>query len=522
MRKIYFILIILVLGVVGMAYLYFSNLNRESSASDNSLNAVSASAPIIFAFENDKSFYEILGGQQITDNILGEEKSKLLSGLRENIIKNNNINHFIDGEKIIIGFLPREKSNNIDFVVATQTKMGKVDPALFTKLNIPIKKEGDFYEVAFGDSVKLYLSINQKSILFSNSLTVLNKTANVDKAQKNNFANYIKQNIQVNKNTLANVYIDYSKLPSILKNILNTNLSGELGIFNKQDTYASLSYNFGSDKLLLNGYTDIQDTQSYYKLFIDQKEQKINIDQFFPEQTANYTLFNIDNYTNWYLGLKNWQKDKKEDKKIEQQHKAINENYRIDISQTFPQYFHKQLAVLQLKSGEKLGIIEIKNGDKLGQLLLDLSTEYATNIRIFKEKNLLYSFFGEPFKKFERPFYTIIDNHFVVANYASSIQVFLNAYKNDHLLVSTDSYTHFKDQTSSAATIAFYINNKNSNYIFGRNLKPPYYKQYRAENGVKNYNAFGYQLSAENGRFMSNILLLKDQTKVDTDSLQKL
>src|SRR5690606_37687143 len=137
--------------------------------------------------------------------------------------------------------------------------------------------------------------------------------------------------------------------------------------------------------------------------------------------------------------------------------------------------------------------------------------------RIFKETNLLYNFFGEPFKKFERPFYTIIDNHFVVANYASTIQVFLNSYKNNQLLISTDSYIHYKDQTSNTATIAFYINHKNSNDIFGRNLKMPYYKQYKSKTGVKDYNAFGYQLSADNGKFMSNILLLKNQTKISLD-----
>lgn len=519
MRKIYILLVLLMLGVAGMSYLYFSNLNKEASASDNSLNIVSASAPVIFTFENDKSFYEILNGQDITNNILGEEKSKLLSTLREKIIQNNNVNNFIDGEKIVIGFLPRDK-NKVDFVMATQTKAAKLDLALFTKLNISLKKEGNFHELNFGDSTKLYLALNQQSILISNSLIALEKVTNVDKSQKNNFAAYIKQNIRVNKNTLANVYIDYSKLPSLLKNILNSNLTGELSIFNKQDTYASLSYNFGSDKLLLNGYTDIQSSQNYFKLFVDQKEQKIIIDQLFPEQTANYTIFTIEDYKKWSDDLKILQKERKEDVKIAQQHKSINEKYRIDIAQTFPQYFNKQLAVLQLKSGEKMGIIEIKNGDKLGQLLLDLSSEYAADIRIFKETNLLNSFFGEPFKKFERPFYTIIDNHFVMANYASTIQVFLNSYKNNQLLASTDGYSHFKDQTSNAATIAFYINNKNSNDIFGKNLKAPYYKQYKSQSGVKDYNAFGYQLSADNGKFMSNILLLKNQTKIEIDSLK--
>ncbi|WAC40890.1 hypothetical protein [Pedobacter sp. SL55] len=519
MRKIYILLVLLTLGVSGMAYLYFSNLNKESSATDNSLNVVSAAAPIIFTFDSDKSFYEILSGQQITDHIVGEEKSKLLSVLREKLLNNNSVNQLIEGEKIVLGFLPGEH-NKVDFVMATQTKKAQLDLSLFNKLNLSLQKQGNFHELKFGDSATFYLAINQKSVLISNSPNALNQITHTDKTKKNTFAEYIRQNIRVNKNTLANIYIDYAKLPLLLKNILNSNLTGELSIFNKQQAYASLSYNFGSDKLLLNGYTDIQNQQNYFNLFVNQKEQKTSIDQLFPEQTANYTVLAINDYQKWAGTLKELQKELKEDTKITQQEKAISEQYRIDINQTFPQYFNKQLAVLQLKSGEKMGLIEIKNGDKLGQLLLDLSSEYAPDIRIFKEPNLLANFFGEPFKKFERPFYTIIDNHFVVANYASTIQVFLNSYKNNRLLANTDDYINFKDQTSSTATIAFYINNKNSNDIFGRNLKPAYYKQYKSAKGVKDYNSFGYQLSADNGKFMSNIILLKKQTKVELDSLK--
>jgi len=131
----------------------------------------------------------------------------------------------------------------------------------------------------------------------------------------------------------------------------------------------------------------------------------------------------------------------------------------------------------------------------------------------------LYYFFGEPFKKFARPFYTIIDNYFVIANNASSIQVFLNSYRNNKLLVNNVAYMQFKDQISSSATLSIYVNHKNSNDIFGRNLRAPYYKQYKSEDGLKLYNAFGYQLSSDNGRFLSNVLILKQQKEMKLDSL---
>ncbi|MGE6219686.1 hypothetical protein ACQKCH_07645 [Nubsella zeaxanthinifaciens] len=518
MRKIYITLALLILGVAGMAYLYFSNLMKDSNNNDHALYTVVNSAPVIFTFENDKGFYDILSKQEVTTELLGTEKSQLLKTLKSAIVDNSGINNWIEGKKVILGFLPGQ-NNTVDFAIAVQLQNMDVNEASLKNLKAEIKKEGNYYELKFGDTATCYLSLKNQAIFISNSkqgITQINAAKNTE----SDFADYIKKNSRFAKNTLANIYVNYGQLPSLLKNILNSTLTGELSLFNKQNAYAALSYNFGSDKLLLNGYTEVNSETNFFKLFADQKEQKVSIDQCFPEQTANYTLFTIEDYEKWSKALKNLQKENKEEDKINKQHQEINEQYRIKIEQSFPVYFNKQLAVLQLKTGEKIGVVDIKNGDKLEQFLLDLSTEYAPEIRIFKEPHLLGNFFGEPFKKFERPFFTIIDNHFVVANYASTLQVFLNSYRGNKLLVSTNDYTYFKDQISSSATIAFYINRDNSSDIFSKNLRAPYYKQYQSKNGVKDYNAFGYQLSADNGKFLSNVLLLKNQTTNTIDSLK--
>lgn len=518
MRKIIIILTVLTIGVVAMAYLYFSNLNKENGASDNSLNLISAASGVVFTFEHDKSFYDILSSQTIIEEILGEHKTKELQSLRSYLSANPNIDNLIKGEKVYIGFVAGEK-NSIDYVIATQTKISTANLAkIFTDKVFKMGEKAGYYQLSLADSTICFVSMRDKTILLANSLTALEKI-DVTNDKQNEFASYIKENSRLNKNTLANVYLNYNKLPLLLKNILNSNLTGELSVFNKQDAYASFSYNFGSDQLLLNGYTEINDSKSYYALFANQPDQPISVDQLLPEKTANYTLFAMNDYESWQKRLATWHREHKTDEQIAKLFKVLDDKYRIDIAQNFPVYFQKQFAVFQLNSGEKLGIIKMKDGDKLAQLLLDLSTEYAPEIRIFNESGLLYSFFGDPFLKFERPFYTIIDNHLVVANYASSLQFFLNSYRNNQLLTGTTEYARFKDQITNTATICFYVNNKNSNSIFRKNLRTPYYKQAISNVGFKNYNSFAYQLSAENGKFLSNLLLLKTQKQVQLDSL---
>ncbi len=501
-----------------MAYLYFSNLNKGTDANDNSLNLITANSGVVFTFDNEKSFYDILGGQAILDEILGEKKSNLLQSLRKNLVETPEVSKILKGQKVYIGFVAGP-NNTIDFIIATQANATDLNfEKLVESKGLQLQTNENHYKLNFSDSSAFYIALKEKSIVLSNSSVAIKKLSNGNE-QPNKFASYVKENSKFIKNTLANVYLDYNQLPKLLKNVLNTNLTGELAVLDKQNSYAALSYNFASDQLLLNGSTVVEDPNSYYALFQNQPEQPITVDQLLPEQTANYTLFAMNDYQSWAIQLSNWHRIHKKDKEIEREFKVLDDKYRIDIVRTFPTYFQKQFAVFQLNSGEKMGIIKIKNGDKLAQLLLDMSTEYAPDIRIFNENGLLFSFFGEPFRKFERPFYTIIDNHLVVANYASSLQVFLNSYRKNTLLSGTADYTHFKDQISNAATICIYINNDNSTPIFGRNLKAPFYKQVISKNGLKGYNAFAYQLSADNGKFMSNLLLLKIQKPIELDSL---
>ncbi|MBB2145253.1 hypothetical protein GM921_07145 [Pedobacter sp. LMG 31464] len=523
MKRIYITLGVLLLGMIAMAYLYFSNLNTETNAGDLSLNAVASNSSIVFSFENDKSFYEILSGQELFQHILGESKAKSFKSLRENLISQPEINKAIDGQKVYVGVLAGE-GNQVDYLISAQLKPSSEPQKIVVALNsqkAKINKIGDIYQLTFVDSTTCFLGIKDLLVVISNTPKVIQNILKEQRSTDPTFANYIKSNSRFNKNTLANLYINFNKVPFLLKNILNSNINGELNIFNKQNSFAALSYNFSREKLLFNGNTDVNDLNSYYKLFTTVPEQKIVIDNILPQKTANYTIYTINDYKSWFENLTAWFAKRKTSENVPKNIKAINQKYRLDLNEIFPKYFKNQFVTFQLGSGEKFGAIALVNGEKVSQLLLDLSADYAPDVKIFKESNIPYSFFGDPFKKFERPFYTIIDNYMVMANNASSIQVFLSRYKNNELLIHDENYTDFRDQLSSSATISFYVNNKNSADIFGRNLKSPYFKQYQSKTGFKEFDAFCYQLSGDNGKFLSNLLLYKEPEKsLKTDSLQ--
>lgn len=519
MRRIIITMGILLIAMIAMAYLYFSNLNKRSEANDLSLNVISANAGLIFCFDHDKRFYEILSGQDLFQRVLGETKSYQLASIRKQILEKPELTELLGQQKIYIGLLPG-KNNQIDYLICTQLKQSiNLQQFLANHLPKDIKTTQlkDVVKLRFSDSTVVYMGIEDKLVVLSDASEQIQKIIGTAQHKASNFANYIKENIGLTKNSLASVYLNFEVLPSLLKNTLNSSMSGELSVFNQKGTYATLNYNFSSEKLLFNGTTKLGNGVNYYTLFDHMPDQKIVINNLLPKTTANYTIYAVSDYKNWFIDLSKWLGKQRGNERILKNEEMISKKYGLDLKQIFPVYFKNQFVTFQLASGEKFGGITLSNGDKVGQLLLDLSAEYAPDIRIFRESGIPYTYFGEPFKKFDIPYYTIIDNYLVMSNNASSIQVFLNSYRNNSLLINDKDYQYFNDQLS-AATISFYINNKNSNTIFGRNLKMPFFKYYRANNGLGKFEAFSYQLSGDKGKFLSNILMAKKQEKVVVDN----
>lgn len=519
MKKLIIVLVALLAGISVMSYLYFSALNRENSANDLSLNVIATKSPIIFSFDNDKSFYEILAGQDLLGHLLGEEKYTQFKSLKENLAQQAGIAQLLNGQKIYIGMVAG-KGNAIDFLISTQLKETTSLTQILGKdvgTKMTISPEKDAFKLSFSDSSQVYISIKDKLVLLSNNLETLQKTNQESQNTATGFTAYIKNNSRLLKSSLANVYINFKTLPLFLKNILNTNLNGELAIFNQQDAYAALSYNYSTEKLLFYGNTTFSNPKSYYKLFENFSDLPLSINTILPEKTANYTIYAVANYAEWYKGWHELLDLRKEVDKVDKNIAKVHQQYGLDLAQVLPKYFKNEFATYQLSTGEKFGAIALTNGEKVGQLLLDLSRDYAPEIKIFKEADLLYAYFGDPFKKFEKPFYTIKDNYLVIANHASSIQTFLNDYKNNSLLINNLAYQQLNSQLS-AATISFYVGNKNSTTIFSRNLRNPYYKQYRSKTGFSDFSAFSYQLTGDKDKFLSNLLLYK-QPVIKPDTL---
>lgn len=326
---------------------------------------------------------------------------------------------------------------------------------------------------------------------------------------------YIQSNNKLSKNSVGNLYIDFNKIPALLKSILPGALNGSLSIFIHQDSFSALNYNFSRERVFFNGTSRLNDKNNYLYLFANLAPQKNTIDNLLPDHTASFKLYAIPDYKTWRNSLKEWFRAHKENGKVEKIIKKTNTENHLNAEEIFPLYFKNQLITFQLKSSEELAAINLTNGDRVNQLLLDISENDDQDIKLMKIPGLLYCYFGEPFKKFNKPYYTIIDNYLVVSNQPGALREFLNSYRNNHLLINSPDYINLYSQISNQASITFYVNHKNAGGLIKKTVYTPFYNHSVAKQGLGEFSSFLYQLNGDKGNFQTNLLLntLPDSTE---------
>lgn len=509
MRKILVLLIALITGVAFLTFLYFSKLNNENNIKDLALQSATNNAAILVAFQNDKGFYQIIEGQDLIQQVLGNEKMALLRSLKDNIINDNILNNYFSDQQIYLSILPDE-DKKLNFLITVQLQEDKNYHQFFNYLKsrkAVSKRTNQLFTINFSKDITFFVGVQDQVLTISTSRKLIDNAA--VRLDKNPFTEYIKDNSLLNKNVLANLYINFNQAPLLLKNILAGKMNGELGLFEKQNSFASLNYNFSKEKILFNGNTELKASDNYLKLFEHIPAQTISITNLLPDNTANYSLYAYDNYKDWLQKLIAWQLNKEETTKVDALVKSVKNEFRVDLNSIFQPYVKNQFISFQLSTSEKLGAVALSNGEKVKQLLIDVSTDYSDEIKIFKSTDILYAFFGAPFKKFRRPYYTIIDNNLVFANNASTVQAFLSSYKDNRLLIELPQYQDALNQLSTTSNVSYYINIKNSAEIFRGNVLAPFYKHVRADSGLKNFDTFYYQMSADKNKFITNVLLNK-------------
>jgi hypothetical protein len=290
-----------------------------------------------------------------------------------------------------------------------------------------------------------------------------------------------------------------------LSNFFKNKLQGNFLMLNNFNAIATLNMNFKSDALMFNGITQTDTSkQNYINLFLKQKAVRNPIKRLVPDNTANYIAYGVSNYATFHRDLKRLLATRKELDKLNETLSRIRNENGIDPERDIKQYWANEFITFQLSTQEKFGAIELINGRQMRFFMDLLSSEYSEDIRHLNYPGLLYYYFGEAFRQFNKPFYTIVDNQMIVSNSPTSLRRYLSRY-NRKLLYSTDMFMSFDQLLADRSNISVFVHIRNSGSNISSTLKPAYANIFKGKNyGLKDFYGLSFQWTGETDHFFTN------------------
>jgi len=529
MKKIITLILFLLLTVGGFTWFYFKSLKFTNGNSEKILRIIPTEAAFIFEYKNEASYYQIFKNFTLYKDILGNNCYNQLNNLETVFINNPLLGSALENSNLYFS-LHKTTLNNAGFLVfahLNQTFLNNNTSDDFIKLVFKNKKiinkkisKAVVYTIEIKNA-PFYFFIYQNILVASFDTMLLQRAIKYTDENIRTKIPVFESQTQRNKNAIANLYVNFAKLPDFLNNFSkykNPDLTAHLKNFK---AYASLNINYQSDAFMFSGITTTDTLQlQYANIFLSQQPGKLTLNEIVPLNASSYTSFYVSDMRLFQSKLKQMFKQQNVLTKLKTQLNTIAKKHSVPIEKEFLKVLGNEFGQVQLASGDKIGLASTTNSQRLTFLLSTISTPVTNKIAKFDDSNFLYYFFGEPFKSFGRPYFAIVSNYLVVANSASALNNFLIQYQQQQLISATAKYTNFEQYLSNKGNIFYFLHTKNSKTIFKSFLSENAYNNFKSDN-FKFDNIYGLsiQFSADKNKFYTNLYMNRLNPKSNVSTL---
>ena len=145
--------------------------------------------------------------------------------------------------------------------------------------------------------------------------------------------------------------------------------------------------------------------------------------------------------------------------------------------------------------------------------MLNISNMVTDKIGQFKFDKIPFFLLGDAFSILKHPYFMIVDNYLVLATSQNELTSYYDTYFNRKFLSKMDQYNQFDDLQAERSNVAFFINFKNVQPIFKRDMNDGFYGAFESNNpGWKNFYGASYQLAASDKNFYTNFCMRLNNT----------
>lgn len=277
---------------------------------------------------------------------------------------------------------------------------------------------------------------------------------------------------------LVRVFINYARLPQFLNIYLGTG-NEYIDMFSNSMDFAGLYFNTDHKRMGVKGYTLRKDTADpYIMALLNSGKHRMKAHEILSGRTALYTNIGFSNPVTFVKELENALAihDPQWCESYRSSRKKIESLFDISLEENFLSWMSGEFAITQSEPGLlghdpelilAIGAKSIKDARK-NMEFIEKKIRRRTPLRIktvdykgfeinyVEMKGFFRLFFGGLFDKFEKPYYTYVDDYVVFSNKASSLLSFVEDYDQKNLLKDNPGFKNAFSYLNSSSTVFLY------------------------------------------------------------------
>lgn len=422
-----------------------------------------------------KSFEEITKSVETLDSIVKGNKVLLsLVGKRDMLISIHKT-RTSDWDFLII--LDMQKASKIDLLkdqIETVLTMAgnSVTNRNYNGINILEMRDPDTRAILYTAFVDNHFVASYTSKLVEAAIDSRDKPKiGLDRA-------FIEAERLVSGKGLVRVFINYARLPQFMAIYLGAK-NEYIDMFSNSMDFAGLYFNTDKKRMEVKGYTLQKDTADPYVIaLLNSGRHKMKAHEILSGRTAFYTNIGFNNPITFVKELESALSvhDKPLYDSYKSSRKKIEGLFGISLEENFLSWMSGEFAITQSEPGLlghepelilAIGAKSIKDARK-NMEFIEKKVKRRTPVKVktvnYKDFEINYIemkgffrlFFGGLFDKFEKPYYTYVDDYVVFSNKASSLLSFVEDYEQKNLLKNTLGFKNAFSYLNSSSTLFLY------------------------------------------------------------------
>lgn len=422
-----------------------------------------------------KSFKEITKSVETLDSVVRSNKVLLsLVGKRDMLLSLHKT-RATDWDFLIV--LDMQKASKMDLIkdqVETVLVMSgfSVTNRMHNGINILEMRDPDTNDIFYTAFVDNHLVGSYTSGLVESAIDSRNKPKiGLDQS-------FIETEKLVSGKGLVRVFINYARIPQFLAIYLGAK-NEYIDMFSNSMDFAGLYLNADKDRMEVKGYTLRKDTADpYVTALLNSGKHKMKAHEILSGRTAFYTNIGFNNPVTFVKELESALAvhDKLLYESYVNSRKKIEGLFGISLEENFLSWMSGEFALTQSEPGllghepELILAIRAKSIKDARQNMefIEKKIKRRTPVKIktvnYKDFEINYVemkgffrlFFGGLFNKFEKPYYTYVDDYVVFSNKASSLLSFVEDYEQKNLLKNNQGFKDAFSYLKSSSTIFLY------------------------------------------------------------------